>query len=383
MKILHVNDQLIFGGIPAAKLSVVRALKDMGIESVFYFRSVADERAVKPFRAEFPVFVGPRPLLRSVIADYDFDLVHVTIWTMYYALPAIESCGFDGPVVLSSHQGTPTDPIHPRVDHLLSVSDAGRLCIDDPLKRPCEVILNGVESASFAPDRVTNWPADWLRPSGERPIVLWIGRIHDWRKNFPGFVALASALQGGAFDFWALHSDDYPAAMQLCQNLGENRFFMTQGVPFDRMPDVYSIIRASGGCLLMNSYTESCPNAIIQAMSSGCPVVASRVGGIPELVDDNKTGLLFDANAPIENVAARVNSLSDKSLWQGLASRARAHVLAELDIAVVAGKYRDFYQQIASESRYRHPLIWRQKAVRVYLQAVKFFPFLALRDRWV
>ncbi|MBI5248772.1 MAG: glycosyltransferase family 4 protein [Desulfomonile tiedjei] len=52
-------------------------------------------------------------------------------------------------------------------------------------------------------------------------------------------------------------------------------------------------IMANSDVLILPSYTEGKPNVVKEAMASGLPVVATRVGGIPELVDDGKTGLLF------------------------------------------------------------------------------------------
>jgi glycosyltransferase involved in cell wall biosynthesis len=382
MHIFHVNDGLIFGGIPSAKLVIARSLRTVGIESSFWFRSVADKAVVAPFENEFPTYIGPRPLLRSVIVDNAFDVIHVTIWTMYFALPAILSCGFDGPVVLSSHQGTKTDPIHPRVDHLLSVSEAGRACIVDPFQRPCEVIHNGVDPYQFSVQREDPLTLVGPIPTGERPIVLWIGRVCDWRKNFPGLLGASQAIREAGCDIWALHSDDYPAACQLESTVGRGRFVMTHGVPFDRMPDVFGLVRDSGGCYWLNSFTESCPNAILQAMSSGCPVVAARVGGVPELIDHDVHGWLYDVDAPIESVLELIMDAIRGNARSANVTRARERILADFSISRVAERYANLYRRLVTEPGYRHPLSSRQKSVRAYLRLGRVLPFLIPVSRW-
>ena len=77
--------------------------------------------------------------------------------------------------------------------------------------------------------------------------------------------------------------------------------------------------------LVLSSYTESFPNAILEAMAMGKPVVATNVGGIPELVEEGQTGFLVPPRDP-KAVADRVLSLcrdSARRLQMGRAARAR------------------------------------------------------------
>jgi glycosyltransferase involved in cell wall biosynthesis len=58
--------------------------------------------------------------------------------------------------------------------------------------------------------------------------------------------------------------------------------------------DLYAFYRGARFLVLPSVNYEMCPLVISEAMSHGIPVVASRIGGIPELVEHGGTGLLFD-----------------------------------------------------------------------------------------
>jgi glycosyltransferase involved in cell wall biosynthesis len=72
----------------------------------------------------------------------------------------------------------------------------------------------------------------------------------------------------------------------------------------------------------MTSDHEGFPNALLEAMSQGRPVVATRVGGVPELVRDGEDGFLTSGD-PVE-IAARLRSLlTDRAMRERMARSAR------------------------------------------------------------
>jgi glycosyltransferase involved in cell wall biosynthesis len=68
----------------------------------------------------------------------------------------------------------------------------------------------------------------------------------------------------------------------------EDRFTLMGHVPPTQMPGVYRLLNV----LLSSSHTEGMPNTILEALSCGVPVVATRVGGVEELITDGYNGLL-------------------------------------------------------------------------------------------
>ena len=67
---------------------------------------------------------------------------------------------------------------------------------------------------------------------------------------------------------------------------------------------------------LFPSYTEGFPNAVLEAMSVGLPVVATRVGAIPEMIEDGKGGLLFD-HADVASLVRAIRTLMDDASLRG------------------------------------------------------------------
>lgn len=86
--------------------------------------------------------------------------------------------------------------------------------------------------------------------------------------------------------------------------------------PFYGMADV----------LALPSHSEGSPNVLLEAMAAGLPVVATNVGGVPEIVTDNETGLLVEASDARGLARAIGNILVETELARGLACRARRHV---------------------------------------------------------
>jgi glycosyltransferase involved in cell wall biosynthesis len=71
------------------------------------------------------------------------------------------------------------------------------------------------------------------------------------------------------------------------------------------------------------SHSEGSPNALLEAMSAGLPIVATRVGGIPEIAADGETALLVEAHDPEALAQAIRRLLQDAGLRGSLGTRAQ------------------------------------------------------------
>lgn len=83
--------------------------------------------------------------------------------------------------------------------------------------------------------------------------------------------------------------------------------------PRNCMPDLI----AAASCVIVPSvWPENCPMIILEALSAGVPIVGSRIGGIPELVDNERTGILVEPGNPEDLASAVRRCLDDDGLRQ-------------------------------------------------------------------
>lgn len=107
--------------------------------------------------------------------------------------------------------------------------------------------------------------------------------------------------------------------------------------------DVANLLRCSDVAVLC-SETESAPLTLLEAMSCGLPVVATRVGGIPEIVQDNFNGFLVPLKHP-EAIAARLIELNeDIDLRKRLGEAARQTVLDRYTAEKVVKQYEEILE---------------------------------------
>ena len=95
----------------------------------------------------------------------------------------------------------------------------------------------------------------------------------------------------------------------------------------DELPTYY----ASADIFCMASFAEGVPVVLMEAMASGLPVVTTRIAGIPELVEDGRTGLLVSPGRSDLLVDALGRLIDDEVLRRTLGEAARDRVEAEFD----------------------------------------------------
>lgn len=103
----------------------------------------------------------------------------------------------------------------------------------------------------------------------------------------------------------------------------------------------------SADVLAISSVSEGSPNALLEAMASGVPVVATAVGGIPEIVTDKETGLLIAPRDP-QAMASSLNLLfSDSDLARTLAIRAQELIRNQYSPQDRARFLLELYQKVS------------------------------------
>jgi colanic acid/amylovoran biosynthesis glycosyltransferase len=99
-----------------------------------------------------------------------------------------------------------------------------------------------------------------------------------------------------------------------------------------RLPEGETLAEiARADLLVLPSFMEGLPIVLMEAMAAGVPIIASRVAGIPELVEDDETGLLFTPSN-WDELALRINLLlGDDALRTRLTEKAKVKVASEFD----------------------------------------------------
>jgi len=105
------------------------------------------------------------------------------------------------------------------------------------------------------------------------------------------------------------------------------------------------LAQASVFCL--PSHAEGLPMSVLEAMAAAKPVVATHVGGIPELVRDGENGLLVSPHDTAALMAALARLLDDPALGARLGARARLTVEAQYSTQAVCGRLAVIYNDLA------------------------------------
>jgi len=109
------------------------------------------------------------------------------------------------------------------------------------------------------------------------------------------------------------------------------------------LKDVAAVYQSTD-VFVLPSLTEGVPMTILEAMAYHCPVVATAVGGVPEIIREGKTGLLVPSNNEKAMRAAIERLLNEKRLRHDIVERAFEYVVSEHTMKKMCDRYESVYQ---------------------------------------
>lgn len=206
------------------------------------------------------------------------------------------------------------------------------------------LIPNGVDTASYSPVSPAE-QADLRAKLGldSRPVALFSGRLEPQK----GLETLLEA--------WKLIVAKHPDALLMLAGSGSQEALLLEkaeraGIslsvrfPGQLKPDDLRDYYRVADLFVLPSLAEGLSNALLEAMSCGLPVVATRVGGSEDLVIDGVNGLLVEPGSIQPLADAILRLLEDRPAVLQMGMRARATVESGYSLVRVAERYLELYR---------------------------------------
>ena len=361
MRVIHVAPTAfgsagLFGGGERYPLELARALaQEVDCELITFGNAASDRRdgrlRIRVLRPLARIGGHPaRPIVPSLPrALSGADIVHAhQMRSPASVLAALTARVRGHHAVVTDHglQGSPWGGVLPRLyDRFLTVSRYSATEIRSPARKT-RIIYGGVDSTRYSPERAA--PRDGL---------LFVGRLTPHKgidvllRALPPDAALTVVGSEGHDPM--LPERGYP---DLLRSLATGRRVRFAGAVRDA--ELAAAYRRAVAVVLPSVERTCYGRAIavsellglvaLEAMASGTPVIASRVGGLPEVVEDGETGFLV----PPGDVAAlrqRIETvLGDRALASRMGAQARARVLARWTWAQCAQRCLAVYRELVA-----------------------------------
>ena len=250
------------------------------------------------------------------------------------------------PIIISTEHNTNIDEgISKRiVKKFLSFFTAKIIAVSEAVKKysiqkdhisgkEMEVILNGVQMNKFL--------SISQKEFGDPPIIGIVGRLEEQKGHKYLFEAL-NLLKVIPWTLWIIGEGSKKAELErLAKNLD-----LRERVMFLGARDNISEILDKIDIFVLPSLWEGLGIAVIEAAAAGKPIVASRVGGIPEIIENERTGVLVES----KNVKSLADGLERVLLGEGeallMGRSARDYVKEKFDIKRMVKEYEKLYERL-------------------------------------
>ena len=203
---------------------------------------------------------------------------------------------------------------------------------------------------------VSPWPEDVERVrrdlgiQNHEALILSVGRLSH-EKGHADLIRAATRLAGmpGTSPFRVVILGDGPereTLTKLAAQVGLEKIVSFTGFQRDTRP-YYALATV----VAVPSHSEGSPNVVLEAMAAGLPIVANRVGGVPEILEDGVTGLMVEPRNPEAMAKTIFQLLSNADLRSRLGSAARARAESAHTPEAYRRALVEFYRETVSSVR--------------------------------
>lgn len=219
-------------------------------------------------------------------------------------------------------------------------------CALDPAK--VRVVANGIDLARIQKHRPRAAVRRELRITEEARVVGLVARLDHWGKGHRElFTALAGLTERYPLEALIIGGGRREAELrQLAAELGLGPRVNFLGQRRD-IPDLLAAL----DILVLPSHSEGVSLALLEAMAAGLPVIATAVGGLPEVVTDEVNGLLIPPRDPEAVARALDRLLADPEFAKRLGEQARAEVEAHYSLERLGREINEIYEELSGSRR--------------------------------
>ena len=227
------------------------------------------------------------------------------------------------------------------------------ICVSDDLREAsiragvpperCVLLENGIDLEQYGRTRTAEEAkAAFGTPAG-RTVLGAVGRLSA-EKGFDLLIRATAHLlgRGADLELWIVGAgDERDPLARLAAELGVADRVRLFGFRSDTI-DLYQAMDV----FVLSSLREGLPNVLLEAMALGVPIVATRIAGIPRLVEDGENGILVDPGDFLELSGAIDRLLNDRMLRARIATAGRRTVEKSYSFAVRMVRIRELYDRL-------------------------------------